>query len=158
MNLNSPSGSDGVDPTRYGNGPAGPCAGGDFRCASFNYGYRSAQWAIQLAKLTGHSAPIWWLDVETLNTWSPDAVANDDVITGAIQAVHEAGAQAAAYSTSLQWSQIAGANYHPGIPVWYPTGKATGTPRAWCTSSSFDGGPVYMVQVVAGAFDGDYTC
>jgi hypothetical protein len=155
VNLNGPGGP---DPRRFDSGPAGVCAPNNVRCASYNYGYHTVQAAVYYAKVTGHSAPMWWLDVETQNAWTTDAIANDNVIAGAIQAVHEAGAQAAVYSTARQWSEIASSDYRPGVPVWYPTGQVTSAPNDWCVPSSFTGGPVYMVQVVAGPFDGDYTC
>lgn len=156
VNLNSPDAHD--DPGRFASGPAGNCAGGDYRCDSYNYGFHTAQQAMAFARSQGHDSHTWWLDVETGNTWSPDGTANDNVIAGAIQAVHEAGHLAAVYSTSRQWGDIAGSGYRPGVPVWYPTGEATSSPNAWCAASSFTGGPVYMVQLSAGGFDGDYTC
>ena len=156
VNLNSPDAHD--DPGRFAGGPAGNCAGGDYRCDSYNYGYHTVQEAMAFARSEGHGSHTWWLDVETGNTWSPDGTANDDVIAGAIQAVHEAGDLAGVYSTSRQWVDIAGSGYRPGVPAWYPTGEATSSPNAWCAASSFAGGPVYMVQLAAGGFDGDYTC
>jgi hypothetical protein len=156
VNLNSPTAGD--DSHRFSSGPAGTCAPGDYRCASYNYGYRTVQTAMTFARDAGHGSQTWWLDVETGNKWSPDGIANDNVIAGAIQAVHAAGAVAAVYSTNRQWSEIAGSDYRPGVPVWYPTGGATSSPNAWCAASSFTGGPVYMVQLAADGFDGDYTC
>jgi hypothetical protein len=156
VNLNSPAQGD--DPRTFATGPAGSCSPGNYRCASYNYGYHTVQQAMAFARAAGRGSRTWWLDVETGNTWSPDGIANDNVIAGAIEAAHDAGAIAAVYSTSRQWQEIAGSDYRPGVPVWYPTGVVTSSPNAWCAPASFTGGPVYMVQVVAGPFDGDYTC
>ena len=154
MNLNSPQGSNSA---QFGQGPAGVCAPGDLNCDSYNFGYNSARAAISSAQAAGHTGHTWWLDVETGNYWTSDVGANDQVIAGAIAAVHQSGYAAAIYSTNLQWSQIAG-GYAPGVPVWYPTGQATSTPSSWCSVSSFAGGPVYLVQSAAGPYDGDYSC
>ena len=154
LNLNSPQGS---DSGQFGNGPAGACAMGDLTCESYNYGYNSAQQSIAMTQQAGHGSSTWWLDVETGNYWTSDKNANDQVIAGAIAAIHQAGYAAAIYSTSYQWGQIAG-SYTPSVPVWYPTGQATSSPNSWCSGSSFAGGPVYLVQSAAGSYDGDYSC
>ncbi|MHB8329922.1 MAG: glycoside hydrolase family 25 domain-containing protein, partial [Acidimicrobiales bacterium] len=154
LNLNSPQGS---DSSQWGQGPAGACVMGDLQCESYNYGYNTARNSLSTAQSAGHGTRTWWLDVETGNYWTSDTSANDQVISGAIAAIHGAGYAAAIYSTNYQWGQIAG-SYVPSVPVWYPTGQATSSPSAWCSGSSFAGGPVYLVQEAAGSYDGDYAC
>ncbi|MGH9029469.1 MAG: hypothetical protein ACRDV4_07625 [Acidimicrobiales bacterium] len=154
LNLNSPQGS---NSSQWGQGPAGSCALGDLNCESYNYGYNTAKNSVATAFSAGHGTRTWWLDVETGNYWTSDTSANDQVMAGALAAIGGAGYTAAIYSTNYQWGQIAG-NYVPSVPVWYPTGIATSTPNDWCSTSSFAGGPVYLVQRAAGAYDGDYSC
>ncbi len=153
-NLNSPTNQS--DPSQWATGPAGTCT--DFGCVSWNYGYKSAQWAMQAAHDSGASSKTWWLDVETSNIWSPNTQANDDVVAGAIAAIRQAGAQPAVYATARQWQEIAG-GFSPGVPVWYPIGDTPAPPASFCSPTSFAGGPVYMVQSLAGSpYDQDYTC
>ncbi|MHB8439248.1 MAG: glycoside hydrolase family 25 domain-containing protein [Acidimicrobiales bacterium] len=154
LNVNSPQGS---DSSQYASGPAGNCAVGDLNCESYNYGYNTARQTIAQDESEGYGTSTWWLDVETGSYWTSDTSANDQVIAGALGAVKAANFAAAIYSTSYQWNQIAG-NYNPGVPVWYPTGTSTNSPSNWCTTSSFAGGPVYLVQDAAGNYDGDYSC
>jgi hypothetical protein len=154
LNLNSPQGS---DSSQWAQGPAGTCAIGALDCESYNYGYNTADQSIQTAMTSGYSTYSWWLDVETGNYWTSDTTANAQVIAGAVAAIHAAGYRAAIYSTNFQWGQIAG-SYVPSTPAWYPTGTSTSTPYNWCSSSSFAGGPVDLVQTSAGSFDGDYSC
>ena len=71
-------------------------------------------------------------------------------------AIAQADGQAAIYSTNLQWREVAG-NYRPGVPAWYATGAPLTAPQQWC-GTSFTGGPVYLVQGLAGPFDSDYAC
>lgn len=153
-NLNSPTTKS--DPSQWASGPAGDCT--DFGCVSWNYGYKSAQWAMQAADDSGASSKTWWLDVETSNIWSPNTAANDDVVTGAIAAIRQAGAQPAIYANERQWREIAG-NFSPGVPVWYPIGNTPAPAASFCSPTSFAGGPVYMVQNLAGSrYDQDYAC
>jgi hypothetical protein len=154
LNLNSPQGSNSDE---WAHGPAGNCATGDLDCESYNFGYNSAMSSIGTAHADGFTTGTWWLDVETGNYWTSDTTANDEVIAGALDALRQAGYASAIYSTSYQWSQIAG-SYDPSVPAWYPTGQSTSSPGAWCASSSFVGGPVYLVQSAAGDYDGDYSC
>jgi hypothetical protein len=154
INLNSPSGGDAA---RWSDGPDGTCATGNLSCESYNYGFNAAQWAIAYARSAGYNSPTWWLDIETSNFWTSNTAVNDQVIAGALQAVHLAGDAAAIYSTDYQWGQIAG-SYVPDTPAWYATGVATFVPQAWCGAKSFTGGPVALVQGRAGSYDGDYTC
>jgi hypothetical protein len=99
---------------------------------------------------------LWWLDVETLNQWSADPGANAQVVAGALDAIAQADGKAAIYSTNLQWHEVVG-NYRPGVPAWYATGEPLTSPQQWC-GTGFTGGPVYMVQGLAGPFDSDYAC
>jgi hypothetical protein len=154
INVNSPQGS---DKSQWGQGPAGNCVVGNLTCESYNYGYNTALLSITSANAAGHGSRTWWLDVETDSYWTSDTAANDQVIAGAVAAVHHSGYVAAIYSTNYQWGQIAG-TYVPSVPAWYPTGVATPTPHAWCANTSFAGGPIYLVQRAAGSYDGDYSC
>ena len=154
LNLNSPQGSNSA---QWGQGPAGACAVGDLVCESYNYGYNTAVSSIQTATGSGYRSYTWWLDVETGNYWTSSTSANAQVVAGALAAIRGAGYQVAIYGTGYQWSQIVG-SYVPNAPAWYPTGTATATPYNWCSSSSFAGGPIYLVQSAAGSYDGDYSC
>jgi hypothetical protein len=154
LNLNSPTAAEAATGDR---GPDGTCAGGDPDCQSYNFGFNAAQWSMSAVHAAGFSPHTWWLDIETSNVWSTDTGANDEVIAGALAAIRLAGDQAAIYSTDYQWGQIAG-QYVPGVPAWYATGVATFTPQAWCSATSFAGGPVALVQGRAGSYDGAYAC
>jgi hypothetical protein len=154
LNLNSPKGSNSAQWARGGDGT---CATGDAYCESFNYGFNTAQSSIAFVRSAGYSPRTWWLDVETGNYWSSDTLTNDQVIAGALAAIHLAGNAAAIYSTDYQWGQIAG-NYVPNVPAWYATGVATFSPQSWCSGTSFAGGPVYLVQGKTGSYDGAYSC
>ncbi len=154
LNLNSPDGSNAAQSSR---GPAGNCGPADHACSSYNYGFNAAQRSMTFVRNAGYSSQTWWLDIETSNDWTSDTSDNDQVIAGALTAIHQAGYAAAIYSTDYQWNVIAG-SYDPQVPAWYATGVATFFPQLWCSGTSFAGGPVYLVQGRAGSFDGAYSC
>jgi hypothetical protein len=153
VNLNAP---DPAVPSQWAQGPAGTCAPGDVRCASYNFGFNSTRGSINTVRAEGFEPHLWLLDVETSNLWSADPGTNAQVVAGALDAVARADGRAAIYSTTLQWNDIVG-NYRPGVPAWYATGAPLSSPQQWC-GRSFTGGPVYLVQGLAGPFDSDYAC
>ena len=153
VNVNAPNPA---VPSQWAHGPAGTCAPGDVRCASYNFGFNSTRGSINIVRAEGFGPHLWWLDVETSNLWSADPGTNAQVVAGALDAIAQADGRAAIYSTTLQWNDIVG-NYRPGVPAWYATGAPLSSPQQWC-GSSFTGGPVYLVQGLAGPFDSDYAC
>jgi len=111
----------------------------------------------------GLAAPaMWWLDVETGNSWSTaDLSLNAATLQGARDELNTltGGAPVGAYSTSLQWSEIAGSNQVTGLAaVWVATGqRSSKNVTSYCTKA-FDGFTrAWLVQWV-GRVDYDVTC
>ncbi|HET7654445.1 MAG TPA: hypothetical protein VFK42_15515 [Acidimicrobiales bacterium] len=127
---------------------------------SYVYGLQTIDWALGYAQSQGVEVPFVWLDVETLNRWNKtNKAVNAQTIRGAIDRLHERGIEAGVYSTAYMWRKIAG-DYRPGVPVWYATGVNDGSraPDKCAPQWSFTGGPVYLVQYVAGNLDRNVTC
>ena len=158
-------------------GPAGTCAAKDKLCYGYNYGYNAARaaWRYAFHQLGPANLPsTWWLDVELGNSWftRPDHAANARVIQGALDFLGRPGAYGAPsmgytvgiYSTTYQWQKIVGTAYRPGMPVWYATvEKSPGDALDYCPtptdrSSSFTGGPVWMIQYQSGKYDVNVGC
>jgi hypothetical protein len=153
INLNTP---DPAHPEQFANGPAGACPPSASACDFYNYGYNAATNAITQLRFVESWPRDIWLDVETSNVWSPDPSLNDQVISGAITALQHAGATPGLYSTAYQYSQIAG-SFRASVPEWLATGVDLSASPG-CTSPSFTGGRVTLVQGGLGAFDGDVAC
>jgi hypothetical protein len=154
MNLNAPLGptaSEGMT------GPYGNCAKKDKLCQAENYGYNAAQYAFDYAAEQDVLSPMWWLDIETANSWSSDTSLNQRTIDGAVQFFADKGEiLVGIYSTPRMWSSITG-NYKNHLPVWLPAGSMP--PETYCSSSySFTGGTVYLVQYPSNGFDTNYAC
>jgi hypothetical protein len=154
MNLNAPPPN---DPASL-SGPAGTC-GSDTGCLAYNYGFNAARDAYAYASAQGASAGVWWLDVETANTWDPNPFNNGRTIQGALDALAATGVLAGIYSTSHQFTQIAGTDA-PGVPVWVATGADFATAVAFCDPShAFGGGRIFLTQYGdSTGFDRDYAC
>lgn len=154
LNLASPSAAD----SHSLSGPAGACASSDLSCQSYNYGANSVTYSLQALSGDSISPRFVWLDIETGNTWSSSTADNAQVVQGALAALSSAGLGAGIYSTSYQWSQIAG-SYVPSVPEWVPSGMGSApSASGLCGNTYFSSGPTWLVQYGAGNYDGDVAC
>src|SRR5438309_929165 len=125
------------------------------------YGASAAAYALNYASsATGSSSAVnhvWWIDVETANTWSSNQAANAAVVQGALTYLKQHTAKSVGiYSTGYQWGVITGA-VHLGAPVWAAGASSAASAPSMC-GTGFTGKPVKVVQFPDGAYDGDYRC
>jgi hypothetical protein len=102
---------------------------------------------------------MWWLDVETANSWSSsDVTLNQNTIQGAIDFLMGKGFQVGVYSTVGAWQTITGRTtvYTPNhtVAAWV-AGQAGACPTNGATS--FDANPIWLSQFTNG-FDYDNAC
>jgi hypothetical protein len=155
INLNSPMGSAAF---KADTGPRGFCRPDDAICRSYNFGFNAARLAYADAQSQETTSSMWWLDVETENSWSDNTAANGQVVQGAIDYIRTQGRSVGLYSTGMQWAQIAG-SFNPGLPNWVAGAPDAATAQSYCASSyAFGGGTVWLVQYVSGDFDTNYAC
>jgi len=141
-------------------------------CAGYNYGYNAAASALAYTKSNNVSSPLWWLDIETANSWSPDASVNDQVIQGAIDYLNSQGIRAGIYSMPYMWNTIAGTNFVPtqivngqqeSLPLWIPIGISDQIGAGdYCSVGSpfVAGSPIWIVQYETSptAVDQNFSC
>ncbi len=131
----------------------------DGACA-YNFGFNAAAAAFAYAQeSTGRVAGrVWWLDVETDNTWSyTDVVANRASLQGSLDFLQRQGVIVGVYSTPRMWGRIMGDWLLP-VPNWMAGALTLEEAVAHCSpESSATGGPVVLSQWVEG-FDNDYVC
>jgi len=125
------------------------------------YGASAAAYALNYASsATGASSAVshvWWIDVETTNTWSSSQPANAAVVQGALTYLKQHTAKAVGiYSTGYQWGVITG-GVHMAAPVWAAGASSAASAPSFC-GTGFTGKPVKIVQYPAGSYDGDYRC
>ncbi len=142
--------------------PNGACAHEAGAACAYVYGYSMAQADYRRVRDTLLRLPaMWWLDVETTNTWQPDVVANSASLIGMVDYFESRGLSVGIYSTSYQWGRIAGttlpASHLAGLPSWLAGGSAVGAPADCEKSPLTPGGRVAMVQYVTN-LDNDYAC
>lgn len=137
------------------------CAKRDTSCLNFEYGRAAAKWAVGYANSNGAGEiDGYWLDVETMNSWSRDKTANARALAGFIRGLDESGKTVSGiYSTSYQWGRIAG-SYAPGLDNWVPRPGIEwpgGAAQACIDTPSFGGGDVVIIQAWE-TFDENYVC
>ncbi len=153
VNLKSPIGTSANEALT---GPAGNCTPQDMACQADNFGYKTALDAVAYARSQHATAASWWLDIETMSSWSPDTTMNARVIASAIRFLQTEGKPIGIYSSPLQWIEIAG-SYQPGLPVWVAMAPSAAAAPGYCTRE-FAGGQVQLVQYIVGGFDVNYAC
>lgn len=126
------------------------CSGGP--STAWDIGCSEANTAI--AAVGGASPSMWWLDVETANSWSSGSLApNRDAISGAISMLRTKGVPVGVYSTAFAWKRITGTGFAPSVDaVWVPSAQCQGTP------SFIAGAQVWLTQQAGASIDGDTAC
>jgi len=135
----------------------------NFICYSFNYGYQAAEYSMRQAYLAAAAdSTYWWLDVETINSWSSSVVANRADIMGMIDAFRSSRfllPKVGVYTANNQWQTIVGNNWRIGLPLWLGTGDSTRSQaRQSCHQSSIIGGSIVLSQYTSGNLDFDFNC
>lgn len=110
--------------------------------------------ATSLSDVAGRTAVMWWLDVETGNSWSSSNLSlNQDAIRGAADGLKAGGASlVGVYSTASSWRTITGGSYTP------PSTDAEWVAGGSC-STPFDANPLWLAQHgTVGGVDSDLAC
>lgn len=146
------------------NNPYGTCAGANDASCAYMYGYAKAYDDVNIRGVTSPATYTWWLDVETVNTWQADKVANAADLEGMTAYFASIGAKVGLYSTSYQWNQIAGtvsstSNLN-NLLSWIPGASSQTSAKNMCTTAKplTVGSPVVMTQFVQSRLDYDYSC
>jgi hypothetical protein len=158
------------------------CTGANSPACSYDYGWNAAVLsfsnAVGAETSDGSSSPTsqavganWWLDVETGNHWETEesgygaTKASDAIdqaeLQGTIAYLSSVGVVSIGiYSTSRQWGTITGAGEttFSKWQAWMPGYPSLAAGEAACSTASFNGGRVAMVQYPSRGLDGDYVC
>jgi hypothetical protein len=144
--------------------PYGTCAGAnDIPCA-YMYGYAKAYDDANIRGVANPGSYLWWLDVETINSWEPNKAANAADLEGMTAYFQSIGARVGLYSTTYQWSQIVGtvstASNLNGLRSWIAGASSATNAKSMCTTAKplTANSPVTLVQFVQSNLDYDYSC
>ena len=139
-------------------GPAGDCTVAELACQAWNYNANNVNDAVAYAKAAGADAPMWWVDVEGANRWSPYQDLNAYAVKAAVETLKKHGIASGVYSTLRYWREITG-NAQLGLPVWIASSTNQLGAPGWCTpAKAFTGGDVWLVQALPGQFDTNWAC
>jgi hypothetical protein len=156
------------------------CSGANSVACSYDYGWNAARVsfaaAVSAETTDGFTSPSaqaaatpWWLDVETGNLWQTieygQSAASDAydqaALEGMLASFENIGVTSIGiYSTPSQWKVITGGteSTFPEVPAWIPGFATLAAAQAGCTSASFLGGRVAMIQYPSRGYDGDFVC
>jgi hypothetical protein len=146
--------------------PYGPCKAKDYgEACAYMYGYAKAWDDAYIRGISNPSDYIWWLDVETGNSWSStDKDANRAVLEGMTDFFRSIDAEGVGlYSTGLQWSRIVGtvsrsSNLY-SLPSWLAGARTVTGAKANCSQAPLTaGGEVELTQFVDRKFDYNHSC
>ncbi len=130
-------------------------------CYSFNYGYQAALYSLKQANLADIHSSFWWLDVESINSWTTSVMANRADIMGmiyAIKTVRFLRPKIGIYTTNNQWVATVG-HWNINLPLWLGTGQTNAQAAAkYCNQRSIIGSNIVLTQYTIGRLDYDYRC
>jgi hypothetical protein len=145
------------------NNPYGTCDHSDSVACAYMYGYGKAYDDATIRGVSSPSSYLWWLDVETINSWETNKAANTADLEGMSAYFQSIGAQIGLYSTSSQWNQIAGtvsasSNLY-SLKSWIPGARNQADAQSKCSLPPLTaGGQVTLTQFVSKNLDYDYSC
>lgn len=150
------------DPT-IANPPYGTCDGSDNAACSWQYGYERANADIASVKANSR---LWWLDVETANSWTTSQANNRADLEGMVYALESAnpGNTVGVYATSAQWAQIIGTVASSdsslyNLVEWLPGASSEAAAKTNCALPPLTGGgKVSVSQYTSNALDYDWSC
>jgi hypothetical protein len=159
-----------------GSTPYGECDGSNSMACSWEYGWERASTSVlsfflPAAREAGIDTQpdryLWWLDVETMNTWqvgSEEALArNRATLEGMTASLTARGGRVGVYSTHQQWAQIVGEvpsdSTLAGRPSWLAGSSSVRDARGDCQDRALTpGGRVTLTQYVVDGLDRNHAC
>ena len=135
------------------------CSVSDELCLAYNYGYNAAQFSITYADLQSVHTFVWWLDVETSNSWTNNSLQNRAALTGMVDALKKYTflPTIGFYSYPGQWNSITG-DWANDFPVWVATGSSSlNEAISFCKNENFTDGASWLAQYTTN-LDHNYVC
>jgi hypothetical protein len=110
---------------------------------------------------------VWWLDVETTNTWqsgSTEALArNRATLEGMTASIIARGGRVGLYSTNQQWARIVGdvpsSSNMASRPSWLAGSNSLADARSDCRKAALTpGSRVTLTQYIQSGLDRNHAC
>ena len=147
---------------RYVTDPYGRCAGGNNRACAWQYGWNMADLDAQARGVTKPGSYLWWLDVETINSWQSSAPMNRADLEGMAAYFRHIGAKAGIYSTAKQFGPLMGtitaSSPLDKLPDWIPGAKTLAQAKKNCKLAPLTKGGTVTVTQWRGTVNSDLSC
>ena len=152
--------------------PNGEAVGPVDVACSYMYGYAKAYDDANKRGVASPGTYLWWLDVETGNSWQTGATNSTALNRATLEGMADYfrsitdgknGPGVGIYSTGTQWRSIAGtvpsSSSLAGLPSWLAGAKTLRGAKSNCSLSPLTpGGKVTVSQYVSAGLDYDYSC
>jgi hypothetical protein len=147
--------------------------GSDTAECAYDYGWNAAtdsyQDAVNAYISLGWASPgssrtpvanVWWLDVESANSWTSNTTFNTDELQGEVDYLKSVGAASVGfYGTPSDWQAITGGtSSFAAYKSWIPGATTLSQAQSNCTGGGITGGGVALTQYPSSGFDADYQC
>lgn len=135
-----------------------------YAACAYDYGWNTAKDAltVEASAVTTAASRVWWLDVETTNTWDGSGSANARDIQGSLDYLRSAGVTTiGVYSTATQWQSITGGYaFTSYTPEWLAGAGSARQAQSFCRHVPFGGtnSRILITQYHSGGFDADLPC
>ena len=145
----------------------GTCDHSNSLACAYQYGWNRAVEDTTVRGVTNPNRYIWWLDVETTNTWDTTAGSaqrNAADLEGMVTRFQNIGAKVGLYSSTYQWNQIVGSSVSRtsnlnGLPNWLAGAADLAHAKANCFVTPLTkNGQIQLTQYTVGGLDYDYSC
>ncbi|HSU46708.1 MAG TPA: hypothetical protein VLJ40_07350 [Arthrobacter sp.] len=144
--------------------PYGECDGTQSPACTYVHGYAMAVNDVAILQESGGGVRhMWWLDVETGNSWLWDQAANAAELEGMTAYLESTGAEVGIYSTAYQFGVIVGevspgSNLHR-LKSWLAGAASTSSAQEYCAAAALtSGGVVALTQFTENDLDYNYRC
>lgn len=130
-------------------------SGTDLERQAWAVGCSEAETSIRYADAVGVSSiAMWWLDVETLNKWSPNMALNRFTLQGAVTRLWQTDLPVGIYSSEPMWLEVTGVPVAPGhiSAEWNAAGSCS------VSFTPLTSAPVWLGQHVFDDLDHDTAC
>jgi hypothetical protein len=106
------------------------------------------------------SANVWWLDVESANSWEANSANNVAELQGEVDSLKALGiASVGVYAPAADWQAITGGTTaFASLPFWLPGVSSLADAESRCSQVGADGGATALVQFPQAGSSVDVSC
>ncbi len=143
--------------------PYGSCTGGNNQACAWQYGWDLADLDAQTRGVESPGSYLWWLDVETTNSWQSSAKENRADLEGMVSYFRHIRGTVGIYSTAKQWDPIVGTVPASSplyrLPDWIPGAKTLSQAKKNCREAALTrGGTISVTQWKTSPTSSDLSC